>query len=103
MTFIKIEEAVWNYEKTDDNVIGVLINIKEEVGVNKSKMYVLEYENKCFNVWGTVVLDNLMSHIKVGDLIKIIYKGLGSDGKTKLFDLYKDDGTSINDEVEVKK
>jgi len=64
-------------KEVEDSVTGVLLKIEEDVGENKSKLYTLEVNEKPVNVWGSTILDQRMVGIKVGDLIKIVYKGLG--------------------------
>ena len=77
MVFEENNPEFWEYKNDNDEVSGVLINIQEDVGENKSMLYTLEVEGKPKNVWGSAILDQRMVGVKVGDLIKIIFKGLG--------------------------
>ena len=74
MEFEEIEPSVWKYEKEGDSVEGVLIRKEEEVGPNKSNTYHLEKGEKQVMVWGTTIIDNKMSYVKVGEYVKITYK-----------------------------
>jgi len=84
--FEDIEESFWNPEKENDSVVGVLKIIKEEVGKNKSRVYVLENNGRITNVWGSKVLDERMSIIALGEKIKIIYLGEKTGEKRKYHD-----------------
>lgn len=48
-------------------VEGKLDTIKEEIGTNKSTVYVING----VQYWGTKVLDAIMQNVKIGDKIKI--------------------------------
>lgn len=74
----EINPELWAYEKDGDSIEGVLVAKESEVGENKSWMYNIETsEGQVKNVWGSAVLDSRMKFIKIGDKIKITYKGLG--------------------------
>ena len=65
------------FEKEDDSITGTLIKSEEDVGENKSKLYTLDVDGKPTNVWGSTILDQRMVGVKLGDMVKIVYKGLG--------------------------
>ena len=93
MVFRKIQtiDNAWKFENKGDQVQGVLIKIKKEVGINKSLLYTLEIEpKKEVSVWGSAVLDNKMKDIKIGSLIQIVYKGEKKNYHD--FDVFLDDG-----------
>ncbi len=77
MVFEDNNPGFWEYDKEGDKLTGVLIKIQENVGPSASMLYTLEVKEKPINVWGTTILDQRMVGIKVGNLIEIIYKGLG--------------------------
>lgn len=77
MAFTENNPGFWKPEKEDDSIEGVLIKIVENVGANKSMLYTIEKDGKPTNIWGSTILDQRMVGIKVGDLIRITYKGLG--------------------------
>ena len=70
-----IEPNVWQYETEGDNIEGVLIQKRTEIGANKSNAYYLEKDGKQIMVWGSTVLDSRLDFINVGDYIRITYKG----------------------------
>lgn len=80
-----VTESFWNPEKENDFVEGVLKLIKNEVGQNKSRMYVIKTKNGIVNIWGSKVLDEKMALVNLDDEIKIIYLGEKS-GKRKYHD-----------------
>ena len=75
--FKEINPNVWTYEKDGDAIEGVLVKVEKNVGVNESTLYSLETSPEIFiNVWGSVILDQRMSLVKVGQKVRITYKGL---------------------------
>jgi len=77
MVFQENNPEVFEFKEEGDNVMCHLIKIQEGIGANKSKMYTLESDGKPVSVWGSTILDQRMIGIKLGDLIKIVYKGHG--------------------------
>jgi len=77
MTYKEINPEMWNYEKDGDFVEGILVAKEPEIGENKSWMYNIETPEGVKNVWGSAILDSRMKFAKVGDKIKITFKGLG--------------------------
>ena len=69
----------WKPEKKDEEVVGILVDIENEVGQNGSTMYTVEQSSnhETVNIWGSAVLDSRMKGIKIGEEVKIVYKGLG--------------------------
>ncbi len=55
-----------------------MVDKKHGLGKNQSSLYTLETNPGNFTlVWGSAILDERMSLAKVGDKLKITYKGLG--------------------------
>ena len=77
MAYKEINPTLWTYEKEGDFIEGILVGKEDEVGENKSWMYDIETPEGVKNVWGSVILDTRMAFVKIGDKIKITYKGLG--------------------------
>lgn len=77
MAFKENNPGFFEFKEIEDSVTGVLIKIEENVGEHKSSLYTLEVDEKPVHVWGSTILDQRMVGIKVGDLIRIVYKGLG--------------------------
>lgn len=73
--FEELNPDVWKPQEEGDSIEGYYISKKEEVGPNKSTAYYLELGVQQTMIWGTTIIDDRMSLAKVGDYIKIIYKG----------------------------
>lgn len=94
MSYEEVNPDFWIPETENEFIEGVLISKKQDVGVNKSCVYVVETSLGVKNVWGSTILDSRMDLIEVGSKIKILYKGLGEKkgGKNppKIFKVYID-------------
>ena len=77
MTYKEINPEVWTYENDGDFVEGFVVNKEDNVGKNESWMYSIETPEGVKSVWGSAVLDARMTFVKIGDKVKITYKGLG--------------------------
>lgn len=77
MAYEEINPEEWKFENDGDFIEGIFVKSQEDVGVNKSMLYSIETPEGVKNVWGSAVLDTRMSLAKVGDKIKITFKGLG--------------------------
>jgi len=85
-------ENVWSYNNPEEFIDGVLIAKKSNIGPNNSNTYHLENKEGIFMVWGTTILDDRMLAIKIGERVKIIYKGTEKNQKgqdTKLFQVQR--------------
>src|SRR3990167_1032214 len=84
----------WKPEKVDESLEGLLVKVEEKVGPNESVLYRIEQMGgEQISVWGSTVLDIRMAEVKVGEEVKIIYKGLAEKGgrgknKPKLFQVF---------------
>jgi len=95
MDFEPIEPNVWKPEKDGDEIMGVLVSSEPSPRYD-NKVYHLEVkeDEKTTQkvVFGTTVLDDRMSYIKVGDVVKIIFKGIQKNQKgqdVKIFQVLK--------------
>ena len=79
----EINPTDWTYNKDGDFIEGVLVQKQEKVGVNESMLYSIETPNGVKSVWGATILDSRMALAKVGDKIKITYKGTAKAKKGK--------------------
>lgn len=71
----KVESDVWNPEPGQE-ISGVYLSCKDEVGVNKSRLYTIEVsEGKTMGVWGSRILDDAMMAVGFGSQVKIKYNG----------------------------
>ncbi len=102
MVFQNVEPEVWKHDKEGDAVEGFYLAMQKEVGEYKSNAYKLESKDgKKWLVFGSNVLDDKMQFAKVGDLIRIVYKGKGGEesNKKKQYNIYElqiDDGKEIS-------
>lgn len=95
MDFETIEPNVWKPEEKEESIEGVVLNKEVNIGVNNSNLYHLESESTIRSVWGSAVLDSRMQFIKVGDFIRITYKGLEKNKRgqeTKIFQVQRRKG-----------
>lgn len=83
MTFKEVGSElpeVWKPEKEGDQIEGTYIKKQENVGKNKANLYTLETdEGERKAIWGSTVLDDKMSEVEIGDLIRITYQGEDED------------------------
>ena len=71
-------EKVFSPSQAGESVEGVLVDTKENVGPNNSKLYSLEQpDGTVVKVWGSTVLDSRMEVVGAKSYIKIVYQGLG--------------------------
>ena len=77
MTYKEIDPDFWTYENDGDFIEGKLVQVQLGVGDNNSKLYSIETsDDDVRNVWGAAILDTRMALVKVGDKVRITYKGL---------------------------
>jgi hypothetical protein len=98
---------IWKPKQKEDSVCGLLVSKEENVGDNNSRMYHIEDSetHTVHKVWGSAILDDRMIPVKVGQEVKITYKGLGeaSKGKNppKIFKVeYRDPESLIDQDIE---
>lgn len=94
-----VQPEIWK-PKENEFIEGVLVAKRSEVGEKKSHMYLLEVEpGKMVKLWGSVVLDELMEFVDVGNRIRVIYKGKDKNDKAHIYDVLKPEGEDVkNDE-----
>lgn len=78
----EIEPTIWKPENANDFIEGILVRTQEDVGENKSMLYGLETPEGVRSIWGSAVLDERMAFVKVGDKVKITFKGLAKEKKS---------------------
>lgn len=70
---VTLEEGnIWDKENPLD---GVLVNVDNEVGPNKSKMYTIKTGDSETKLWGSTVLDDKLMGVPNGTHVKIEYNG----------------------------
>lgn len=83
MAYEEVNPTVFKFEKIGDFIEGTLVRTQSDIGVNSSMLYSLETTQGIKNVWGSKVLDERMGLVKVGDKVKITFKGLSEAKKGK--------------------
>jgi len=79
MAYEEVNPTNWEYKKEGESIEGFFVRSQKDVGVNKSFLYSLETSQGIKNVWGSVILDEKMALVKLGDKIRITYKGLSKE------------------------
>ncbi len=77
MVFEEINPQEVKFEKEEDSIQGILLQKQTDIGPNKANLYGMETPEGVKNVWGATILDQRMDFVKVGDKVKITFKGLG--------------------------
>lgn len=75
----------WNYLDQGEGTefVGIYLAKQEHVGENDSIIYNFERDGEMISVWGSTVLDIRMKNIKIGEEVKIVYKGKAESQKRK--------------------
>ena len=81
MAFKELNPTEWKPTVNGDSVEGTLCQVQENIGKNDSMLYNLETAEGIKSVWGSAILNSRMALVKVGDKIRITYKGLSKDAK----------------------
>lgn len=68
-------QDMWDF-RSQPTIQGLYVAKKENVGENKSNIYVLNVANEKVGVWGSVVLDSRFEQIAIGSEVKIEYLGM---------------------------
>ena len=73
----KIEPQLWKPAKEGDVIEGVLVNKArpKEGSIGISTRYYISNKEGAFYVWGTMLLDERLLFVDVGQRIKITYHG----------------------------
>jgi hypothetical protein len=70
------DEEIWDPTTVNEDLIGELVEVEEDVGQFNSKLYtILTDENEIRKVWGKKVLDDWMAGVNIHDRIRIVYLG----------------------------
>ena len=74
---------IFLFGKAGDFLDGELVDVRSEVGENKSVMYDLQSGGKLWSVWGCTVLDGKMHRIMKGEFVRIVFLGEKPSEKRK--------------------
>ena len=90
MEWKSVEPNVWKPEKDGDCVEGVLIRMMPKDSNLLSARYWIENSSKdVVLVWGSTVLDDRMSIVPVGSIVRITYKGKQKNSKKQDVKIFK--------------
>lgn len=75
----------WNYKELGEgaDIIGLYVGKDEHIGENDSTVYRIETDGVTISVWGSTVLDARMTQVKIGNEVRIVYKGSKPSEKRK--------------------
>jgi len=90
----KIEPGLWRPEKDGEEITGILVGIEDSTKY-ENKNYCIEVKKdektEQITIFGTTVLDNKMQYAKIGQEVRIVYKGMQKNQRgqdTKIFEVY---------------
>lgn len=95
-----VEPNVWKPEKENDSIEGVLVRVVPKSS-DVSARYYLENKEGTHLVWGSAVLDDRMSTISEGTLLRITFKGKQKNNRkqdVKIFKVEMHQETSVTEE-----
>jgi len=90
----KIEPGIWRPENEGDSIEGILVGVEDSPRFdNKNYSLEVKREGKVeqITVFGTTVLDNKMKYAKIGNQVRIVFKGIEKNQKkqdVKIFDVF---------------
>lgn len=87
--FDEVEPRIWKPENPGDSVQGVYVSRKDDVGINKSKMYILDTKEGLTKVWGSTVLDDRMDAVQAGQYVRITFKELKENKRGQPIKIFK--------------
>lgn len=87
------DSTMWKPEKENDELEGVYVDKKTNVGANNSNVYTVQKEDGTFVAfWGSTVIDTNFMKIPLGAQVKLVYLGQSKNEKTqrtfKNFDIF---------------
>lgn len=74
----------WDFEDKD-TIVGRYKSKRENVGPNESTVYTIVTEDGEYAVWGSKILNDKMSEVQLGEMVRIKFVGWGeseSSGRT---------------------
>jgi len=90
MVWKDVEPNVWKPQSEGESISGVLIKVELKGTTNAlgSKYYV-ENTTGQYLVWGSTVLDDRMTLVTIGTLVRITYKGTTLNKRKQEVKIYK--------------
>ena len=68
---------MWNGRdlSVGEAVQGRYVELRENIGQNRSKVYIVATDAGTVGLWGSVVLDDLFTEVQVGKIVRVTYLG----------------------------
>lgn len=90
MVWKNVEPNVWKPQTEETSIVGILIKVEPKGSTTSlGSKYYLENKEGQHLVWGSTVLDDRMSIVQVGTLVRITYKGTVKNTKKQDVKIYK--------------
>lgn len=83
-----IEPDIWKPEKEDDSITGVLLTKESRTG-DLSAKYKVENKDGISLIWGSVILDDRLALVNIGDTVRVTYKGREKNKKGQDVKIFK--------------
>jgi len=92
----KIESTIFKFEKKGDEIEGQYISKEQSANFNNEVYKIKDASGETFSVFGTVVLQSLMSSVKIGTNVRIVFTDVKKNEKKgqndiKMFEVYTRD------------
>ena len=84
-----IDPGVWKPEAKGDSITGVLVNEEPKTDVQSARYHTQADDGEMYMVWGSAILDDRMKFVKVGNVVRITYKGKDKNKKGQALNLFK--------------
>jgi hypothetical protein len=84
------ESTIWKPDNADEWIVGKYFDLDENIGLKgDSNLYHIRSDDGThYKVWGSMILDDLMSKVNMGSDVKIVYKGK-KQGKNNFYKLFE--------------
>jgi len=90
--WVSTEPQIWKEEEKGDTIEGKLVGKREKGGKYGNASYLIENDEGVRVVFGTTVLENRMEAVNIGDIVRIVFKGMAKnkrDEDIKLFEVFR--------------
>lgn len=82
------------WTKPGQSAEGTFLSVDKEIGQNDSNLYHFEDEKgKEFSVWGAYQIDQVLSHARAGDYVRITWEGKKKIKGGKKVNVFKIEGS----------
>jgi hypothetical protein len=90
--WVSTEPQVWKEEQEGDAIEGKLVEKRENGGKYGNASYLIENDEGVHVIFGTTVLESRMRAAEIGDMIRIVFKGIEKNKRNediKIFEVFK--------------